>query len=233
MKCFVLSLIAVLFLFSAGSGRAQTTNVYWSFTGEAVPDNAATITGLSTAFSYGNAPSLKYDNSLSSLSSGYTTAAGYAASSGNYAVLTDRAGAFDPGANSYFSFDLSLSTAAGVSYAITDVSLGSRSTGTGPTLLSLYASTTGDNFASLGSVNVSEDKTWAAVDFSDFSLALPDDGSTVYFRLYGTTPAASVGNSNWQIEDLAAIIVTAPEPSGAALAILGGMVCLAVLFRRR
>lgn len=234
MKTPFLSFVVVSFLFFICSSRAQTTNIYWSFANNATPANAGTIAGLSTTFSSGNGSVFGFNSTSPSTAGGYTTAAGYVDSGGNNAAVAAHGGAFDTGTNTYFSFSLSLSSASGISDQITDVSLGSRSTGSGPTRLSLYESVDGTSFTtSLGVVSVTGNSTWTPVDFSGFSIGLPDDGSTVYFRLYGTALTGNMSSANWRIDDLAAIIVTAPEPSELELIVLGGIVCLVAIFRRR
>lgn len=226
-------LSAVLLLAGICPSPAETTtNVYWDFSGPAGPDKPTlgTISGLTTAFSFGNAASLNYN--ASSSSSSYTTAAGFTASAGTNAYVAVRTGAFDIGTNTYFSFSLSLSLITGTSYTISDVSLGSRSTGSGPTSLALYSSTDGSSFSAVGSpLAVNQDNNWAAADFSGILIALPNDGSTVYFRLYGTG-SSSASSGNWRIDDLAVTMVSVPEPSTVALAMLGGVACL-FSFRRK
>ena len=87
-------------------------------------------------------------------SSGYTTAAGFAASgSGNAsaAVVTNA----PVNGTTYLGFNTSLGAAAIIPYTINDISFGSLSTGTGPHQLALYGSTDGFNTIStlLGTVN--------------------------------------------------------------------------------
>lgn len=227
-------LIVILFsmLCSGHPVQAQKiTSVYWNFSSSNTPTSGA-IAGLTPVFSYGNAPSLSF--STTSASSGYTTAAGFAASGGNNAYLTARTGAFNAGTSSYFSVSLSLSPAAGTACKVTDVSFGSRQTSTGPTRLALYESTDGANFSSAGSVlNVSTSSTWAAEDFSGIAISLPDDGSTVYFRIYGSDGLGTAGSGNWRIDDLAVTVETVPEPSTLALAALASLPGLVALWRRR
>jgi hypothetical protein len=227
-------LIVILFsmLCSGHSLQAQKiTGVYWNFSSSNTPTSEA-IVGLTPAFSYGNAPSLNFY--ATSVSSGYTTAAGFAASGGNNALLTARTGPFNTDTSSYFSLSLSLSPAAGTGYKVTDISFGSRQTGTGPTRLTLYESADGANFSSAGSVlNVSTNSAWAAEDFSGIAISLPDDGSTVYFRIYGSDGLGNAGNGNWRIDDLAVTVETVPEPSTLALATLASLPGLIASWRRR
>jgi hypothetical protein len=209
----------------------ETTNVYWNFSSFGTPA-LGMIAGLTTAFSCGNAGSLSFN--ATSASSGYVTAAGFAASGGNSAYLTARTGTFNAAISTYYLLSLTLSSAAGTPCKVTDISFGSRQTGTGPTKLALYESSDGHNFSADGSVlNVNTSSTWAAEDFSGIAISLPDDGSTVYFRIYGSDGLGSAGSGNWRIDDLAVTVVTVPEPSTLALATLASLPGLITLWRRR
>jgi PEP-CTERM motif len=114
-----------------------------------------------------------------------------------------------------------------LSYTLSDVSFGSRSTGTGPQLLSLYMSTDGfaSDFTSLGTAAVLNNSTWAAINFSGLSVAIPNNDSTISFRIYGSgvvgTPTA--GTATWRIDDVAFELGNVPEPSVAALFGLSGL----------
>ena len=225
-------LVFSAFLVGYSAGAQTTTNVYWDFSNPSGPDQptSGTISGLATSFSFGNAASLKYENASSS--SGYITQAGFAASGDTNAFVAARKGEFDLATNTYFSFSLSLDTGAETAYSITDVSLGSRSTASGPVGLGLYFSTDDANFSAVGSsLAVNPDGNWAAADFSGANISLPNDGSTVYFRLYGSG-GSSTSSSNWRIDDLAVTISPVPEPSVFALSLLGGATLLPG-FRRR
>jgi hypothetical protein len=207
-----------------------TTNVYWNFSSSGTPTSGV-IDGLTPALSFGNATWLSYNTT--SASSGYATAAGFSASGGNNAYLTAHTGTFSTVNSSYFLLSLSLSPAAGTAYKVTDISFGSRQTGTGPTKLALYKSTDGSNFSPAGTtLNVSPNSTWVAEDFSGLAISLPDDCSTVYFRIYGSDGSGIAGTGNWRIDDLAATLMTVPEPSILVLAPLAGLLGLLLLRRR-
>ena len=172
-------------------------------------------------------------------SGSYTTAAGFLASGGTNAAVIAKTGALNTafGGSTYLGYDLSLSAASGVSYNITDVSLGSRQTGTGPTTLSLYDGTDGFTSTSnlLSSVTVATTSTWTADDFAGISVSLPNDGSTVSFRIYGSGGTGNAGTGNWRTDDLAVALMSipTPEPSTLALVTVGGLSCLFRLRHRR
>ncbi len=144
--------------------------------------------------------------STTSPSSGYTTAAGFAASGGDNAAVDCYSGALNLSSSTFFTTALTLSNP---SYAITitDVSLGSYSTSSGPTTLSLYASSDGfvSDFRLLGQVAVLANSTWAVVEFPNLSLAL-NPGQTVSLRLYGSGGSGISSSGNWRMDDLAFIV---------------------------
>lgn len=228
-------LSAVLILAGLSSGHAQTTNkVYWDFSNAAGPSipNSGTFSGLTTTFSIGNA-SYGYNSSVAS--SGYVNAAGFAASGDTNAYVNKaQTGALDLANSAYFSFSLSLSSSAPNVYDVTDISFGSRQSGTGPLKISLYESTDNISFSQIGlTLNVNTNSSWASEDFAGISVSLPNDDSTAYFRIYGSDGVGTAGNTNWRIDDLAVTMVSVPEPSTVALAMLGGAACLFVFRRKR
>jgi hypothetical protein len=181
------------------------------------------IPGLATpTLSYGNAGTLSFNNS--SASSGYTTAAGFAASGDINATLAAKSGAFNLNSSSYFAFTLSLGAAAGISYNITDISFGSRQTSSGPTTLALYESKDGFNsdIHSLGNLTVATTSTWAAEDFPGIQISLPDNNTSIAFRIYGSG-GSSASSGNWRIDDFAITVVAVPEPPTFALLLPGGL----------
>lgn len=230
----LLAFVFLMLLSSYSIDAQTTTNIYWDFTDGATPASGV-VAGLSTPTLTSSAATLSFNNTSASGTSGndYTTAAGFAASGGNNAAVTAQSGAFDIATSTYFAFSLSLSLAAGTAYNISDISFGSRQTGTGPTNLFLYESTDGSNFSSLGSIlAVTNDSIWKAEDFSGISISLLDDSSTTYFRIYGSNGTGS-GTGNWRVDDLAVTLAPVPEPSTVVLASVGGLAGGFVLFRRR
>lgn len=219
---------AAVFSVSATS----TNSVYWDFASMPAPA-LNPFSGLAVSdVSRGNNDSgpIALLNATSP-SGSYTTAAGFAASGGTNAVASGTPGAFNSASSTYFGADFSLSPLATYSLIVNDVSLGSRSTSTGPSSLQLYASADGfvSDFESLGGVSVFTNSTWTPVDFSSLSLDL-NPGDTLSFRLYGDGGTGTSGPGNWRIDDLAFTLTPVPEPSSIALALIGGLVGLS--FRR-
>lgn len=221
----------VLVILLAGvSSRSQTTSIYWNFTTGLASPTSGSLPGLATpTLSFGNAGTLSFNNS--SPSAGYTTAAGFAASGDTNATLAARSVAFSLANSSYFTFAMILAPTAGSSYTVTDISFGSRQTSSGPTALALYESNDGFNadVHSLGTLTVATSGLWVAEDFSGIKISLPDNSTSVAFRIYGSG-GTSAAAGNWRMDDLAVTVAAAPEPMTLALAVTGG---LAVFCRLR
>jgi hypothetical protein len=189
----------------ASVARAQTT---WDF-GTGVVTGTPTL--LPTNITSGTITATNTSSAIAfngiSASSTYTGATG-----GNNAVVSSAIGTLNTSTSTYFAF--SLTAASGTRLLATGLKLGSRSTSTGPTTLTLYSST--DNFATstqLGSVSVSNNSTWALMTFPSFSVTSATGGS-LSFRLYGSTSNTTSGSSNWRIDDLALTIIAAsPGPT--------------------
>jgi hypothetical protein len=208
---------------------AQADSVYWNFSPSGQPQSSPSsnpFAGLTvSAFSQNNNNGTTAPFTTTSASSAYTTAAGFTASGSTNIGAAVLAGALSTSTSTYLAFSLSLDSSSTLSYTLTDISFGSRSTGTGPQTLSLYVSTDGftSDFTSLGSVSAANNSTWAAKDFSGLSLSVPNDDSTLSFRIYGSgvvgTPTA--GTATWRVDDVGVTLVPVPEPSILALCGLG------------
>jgi hypothetical protein len=230
MKKSLLSLALVF----AGCALSHADVLSYSFTGSNAAPTSASIPGLTgSAFGSGNNLVATLITS-SSGSSGYTTAAGLSASGSFNAGAATPTNSFNAATTTYFTFGLT--TDATTAFTITGISLGSRSTSTGPQLLSLYSST--DAFASdftfLSSVSAINDSTWRALDFGALSLAL-NESSTLTFRIYGSGGAgnASATTANWRVDDVGVLLTPVPEPSATMLGLMGGGLYLITLMRQR
>ncbi len=218
--------------FSANAGL--TNSVYWDFSTGGASPTSNSFSGLTvSSLSQGNSGASVTLLSSSSASSGYTTAAGFAASGGTNAEIVAPTGVLNPGASgsAFFAFSFSLGVSSPFSYNVTNISFGSRSTGTGPQTLSLYDST--DSFVSsnfISSISVLNNSTWAAASFNNLSVFIPDNSSTVSFRIFGSDGVGTATSSaNWRIDDLGVALSPAPEPSVVALSAVGGIFCLIAL----
>lgn len=231
MKKLSLILAAAFAGFISTSALAGSpTAVYWNFgpPGLSSAPQSNSYSGLTVGgFAQGNNNGTTAPFTSTSGSTAYTTAAGFSNSGSTNLGAAVATGAFSTASSTYFTTSFSLSSSSTLSYTLSDVSFGSRSTGTGPQQLSLYMSTDGftSDFTSLGSVNVLNNSTWAAIDFSGLSVAIPNDDSTVSFRIYGSGVVGNptAGTATWRIDDVAFEIGSVPEPSVAALLGLGGL----------
>lgn len=226
-KLFAVACIVAAVSFSSHAGDINA--VYWNFSPSGQPQSSPTSNSFSgltvTSFTQGNNNGTTAPFSTTSASSGYTTGAGFASSGSTNIGAAVFAGALDTSTSTYFGFSLSLSSSSTLSYTISDISFGSRSTSTGPQTLSLYVSTDGftSDFSFVNSLSAANNSTWAAKDFSSLSLNLPNDDSTLSFRIYGSgvvgTPTA--GTATWRLDDVSVTLAAVPEPSVLALCGLG------------
>jgi hypothetical protein len=215
-----LTALGIGFFLCVSAARAQ---VVWNFTaGTGAPSSLSSdITGGTITASNLSSGSLAFNST--SASSGYSGATG-----GNNASVTAKTGALATATSTYFEF--TLTPASGNSISATALSLGSRSTGSGPTTLSLYSSV--DNYTSLlGSVSVSANSSWASVTLSAFSVSGATN-TAITFRLFGSGGSGTVGSGNWRIDDMSLSASAIPEPSTYAV-FFGAFALAGAVWKRR
>jgi hypothetical protein len=231
---FVVLLGITMALFGDLCGGAL---IYWN--GNSA--DATTISG-SDAAGIGSAtfadPAVNQSGSGSSLISDGTTSgsSGYANASGsfNFQARTE-VGTLSTSTSTYFS--VTLTPNAGYAITLNSVSLGSRSSGTGPAEITIYSSI--DNFSSaIGSVFVAPNSPWAlsSIDFSGSSLTGAAD-TDVILRIYGSDGSSTSSTPNWRIDDISFTVALAavPESDRVGLIVGGGLsgVCALHLWRHR
>jgi hypothetical protein len=212
-----------------------TGTVTWNFTdGDNVADGV-TIPNLGNTptWDQGNNNGTTTEISSTSASSGYTGASGT-----NNAGAAARAGALSITAgtgSAYFEF--TLNPGAGLAIEGTGLSLGSRSTGTGPQLLTLRSSV--DGFVGdLATAAVPNTSAWTLVTLSAFDVTGAAD-TPITFRLYGSngTGTPSAGTANWRTDDITfsgATVAGSAVPEPATYMLLGvGLLVCAQRVRRR
>ena len=188
---------------AAGSG--ETSTAVWDFA-TATPSSGVPIGVLIGSISQGNNNGTTTLLTTTSASTGYTGASG-----GNNAGAAARIGALNTAANGSAYFEFTVTPQSGVSCSISDVSFGSRSTGTGPAAYALRSSA--DNYNSnIFAGTFTTNSTW--VLFNHLGLTV-GSSSPVTFRLYGYngSGSASVNTANWRIDDLKVTITTTGVPA--------------------
>jgi len=109
--------------------------------------------------------------------------------------------------------------------------VGSFSTATGPTKLTLLSNADGYT-TPLWTGTTTNNSTWSLVTGTwNLSLTAPVDAS-VTFRLYGWNGTGGDNNVNWRIDDVTLGVVAVPEPPTYA-AMLVGVALLGVRALRR
>lgn len=182
LQTLVVSIPPVLYTFDGGSGTSAPTNA----------------TGLAN-LSFGNL-SQGNNNGTTTLINNGSSSSGYSGSSGNYnAGAAARVGGYSSSTSAYFEFTITPSTGYGVE--VTSLSLGARSTGTGPTTIDIRSSL--DGYASsLGTISYAANSAWI---FNSTSLSLTSNlRSPLTIRLYGHsgTGSPAINTANWRIDDI-------------------------------
>ena len=153
-----------------------------------------------SALSQGNNNGTTTLLTTTSASSGYTGATG-----GNNAGAAANIGAFRPDTTTYFEW--TLTPAAGISITVSQVSFGSRSTGTGPLAYDIRTSL--DNFAAAAaSSTLANNSTWALLTNTTTIAGAPGQAITIRLYAYNGAGNASKNTANWRIDDLSVTATT-------------------------
>ncbi|MEO6871712.1 MAG: hypothetical protein ABI233_05770 [Chthoniobacterales bacterium] len=157
----------------AVGAQAQTTTFNWNFNDlDGIYDGGTPVNFSISALTAVNSTLLFNTTSPSN----YTGASG-----GGNASVSAKSGALNLAKSTYFTFSLTPSA----SYAINSIafSLGSRSTGSGPILLTLFSST--DGFATpLATTASPNDSSWNLCSFTFSNTGATN--APFEFRLYGS-----------------------------------------------
>ena len=194
-----LAAVCTLFLALAATLHGQAR---WNFTDPDGNPSAVPTNITPSALTAANGGTLTL--SSTSASAGYAGVSG-----GNNAALTARTGTFSATTSTYF--EVTLTADPGFAVQIANVTVGTRSTGTGPLTLALYSSA--NNYTSaLGTTTVASNSTWTLATLAASTapaLTLP----AVTLRLYGYDGVGSAGAGNWRIDDLAINATAVPAPT--------------------
>lgn len=185
--------------------------VYWNF-------NSATPTsGTNGAYASWTFGPLTQGNNLgtttlftsTSASSGYTNPFGVVASGTTNAGAAARTGAFNAASNAFF--EMHVVVPSNTTTSITNISFGSRSTGTGPAAYSIRSSA--DGFAADVATNtLTTNSTWA-MNVAPVAIALSNGTNTVRIYGYAGSGNASSNTANWRIDDLTLALAAGVGPT--------------------
>ena len=223
--------LATLAIIALTAIAAQAQNVIYSFADNsgAPTTNSANITASN--FTGGQPGSTSASSQFAITTTSAST--GYTGASGTFsAVIGAKSGSLDPSTSTFFSF--TLTPGSGFAIDATAFQLGARSTGSGPTLLSLRTSL--DSFGSDAATFVqSADSTWRLLGPSSFSIIGAVD-QAITFRIYGSGGTSTA--ANFRVDDVN-LSVTAtgaavPEPTTFAIVLAGtGLLVGIQRFRRK
>lgn len=172
---------------------ANAGNATWGFgTANSTAVANVTISALSQNNNFGTNAIL---SGTSNSGGSYTGASG-----GNNAQATTINGGLNTNTSTYFQFTVTPSAA--YSFTLNNLSMGMRSTGTGPTGYVLRSSL--DNYASnifVGSIT--NNSTWTLKTHALSTGNVSAIGQPVTYRIYGYGgTGATINNANWRIDDL-------------------------------
>lgn len=204
--------IAVLAPMVASGGT-----VYWNINDLTTP-TSNTVGNLAVSpISQGNTTTT--GGTTTSVSSGYTfllNSATTTASGSFNLTFSARTGALVTGSSSYLT--VTLTPTAGYSGTVNAIGFGARSTGGGPTTLSLRSSLDG-YAADVASFSSSTTSNWAYFTNNFSSPVAFSNSSPLTMRLYGSG-GSSVTSGNWRIDDLQLDVIVVPEPAAIILGML-------------
>ena len=215
MRSQITSLLAMLVI-SYTQVAGQTT-YYWNYGTSATGGNAQPTSGSNSNLTVGSFGIGNTNGSVIPLTQS-SASSGYAGSSGDYNIgNAARTGGLAVGTNgsAYFSFSITpINGSTGI--MVESISFGSRSTGTGPTAITLRSSI--DNYTSdiTTPISVLANSTWS---FQSTSLTVSTfhagEGNSIDFRMYGFEGAGSANSNtiNWRIDDFSVIVTPVPEPT--------------------
>ena len=156
-----------------------------------------------------------------SVSSGYAGATGT-----SNAGAAARAGPLNLAEGGSAFFEFTLTPAAGRQLAVSGLSFGARSTGTGPQAYAVFAITGSAAPELVAAGPLANNSAWALITPNSFPV-VSAVATPVTFRLYGYGGAGNAGTNtaNWRIDDLAVTLPTGaglevPNPAASRLASL-------------
>jgi hypothetical protein len=186
--------------------------IYWNF------DTATPTSGTGGDYATWTFPAITQNNNngttalltTTSASSGYTNPFNVLASGTTNAGASARVGGFDASTNAFF--EVQIVVPASTTTSVTNISFGSRSTGTGPAAYSIRSSV--DGFASDVVTNALTTNSAWGMYVAPVSIALSNGTNTIRIYGYGSAAASSTaGTANWRIDDLTLALGTGTGPN--------------------
>jgi hypothetical protein len=196
------------------SGSVPVPNVpgqvYWNFD---APTPTSGTGGEYSSWTFG--PVTQSNNNgttalftTTSPSSGYTNPFNVVASGSTNAGAAARVGAFNAASNAFFEVQIVVPSATTTS--ITNISFGSRSTGTGPQAYSIRSSV--DGFAADAFTNALITNSWA-MQAAPVAIALSNGTNTIRIYGFNGSGSPSANTANWRIDDLTLALGTGTDPT--------------------
>jgi DNA/RNA endonuclease G (NUC1) len=184
-------------------GSTQTATFVWDFS-QTAPTSGTLATATMSAVSQGN------NNGTTALLTNTSASSGYVgASGGSNAAAAARTGALSTATNGSAFFEFTVTPSPGVTFTVSDVTFGTRSTSTGPQAFAVRSSA--DNFAAnLAAGTISNNSAWTLR-----SNTLAASGTTATsFRIYGFngSGSATASTANWRIDDLRVTVTAGVTP---------------------
>lgn len=202
---------------TAGRSQLAVTEYYWDCeTTMPASGSDAGISSVMFSSAAGN------NNGTTTLITTVSKSTGYTGASGNSNFgAAAKVGAADTSQNAYF--EMTIAPASGRSVAISEIDLGSRSTGTGPRTIFIRSSL--DGFASdIASFAVPETNTW---NFYQAELGIAADPDIpIVLRIFGANGVGTPGanTANWRIDDIHLFATGLLAPTAADAVVAGQVV---------
>ena len=229
-------LLAIAAPFAAFTSSALAEDIVWDF-GAAAPGTASPVSQpvncAAGDVSQGNNNTVPPATAPAMLSNGSATGATYpGASQGQNAQVATRTGPYDAAQSGYFEF--TLTPAATYRVTLTDISFGTRRTGTGPVNYSIR--TSADSYAAPIASGVTPPlngttAVWGLMTNPGLGVV---STAPLAIRIYGVdgVGSATAGQANWRIDDLKVSVIVAqdgaPTPTITDVTPLSGPVGTAV-----
>ncbi len=182
-----------------------SAQVSWNFA-TAAPTSGVIANSTVSNIAQGN------NNGTTTLITTTSASAGYAGASGTQnAGAAAFTGSLNTSTSTYF--EVTFTPASGYRISISNLVAGSRSTTTGPQLLTVRSSLDG-YIANLSTATVANNSAWALAPFGAFALTTGAVDVPITLRIFSSngTGVPAINTANWRIDDLAISYAVAVAP---------------------